>query len=282
MAKDPVLAETPPAMGAGRKTSPNRRDAAAVPELAARNPNGASVLACGAITRSGQRCKGPAMANGRCRMHGGPRGKKSRYGDILKHPRIREILIQIQDDPDPLNVAPEVELLRTLVVDFVNRWEESTEALLAWHASWAGKPGSRQHDAEKKLRQLLTILRLLIGPEDEAGAEGTDLFPPELVALVRSFPSPSDDPKPRQVLDIVNAAKFISEIGSLTERIQKAKEKDAVTMATLSRVVVEMKTRAAQAIAAKLPDGAVADEALRSAVLGDIERRWGDISTDDR
>ena len=26
---------------------------------------------CGARTRSGQPCQGPAMANGRCRMHGG-------------------------------------------------------------------------------------------------------------------------------------------------------------------------------------------------------------------
>jgi len=27
---------------------------------------------CGARTRSGTPCKGPAMPNGRCRMHGGP------------------------------------------------------------------------------------------------------------------------------------------------------------------------------------------------------------------
>ena len=27
---------------------------------------------CGARTRSGKPCRGPAMANGRCRMHGGP------------------------------------------------------------------------------------------------------------------------------------------------------------------------------------------------------------------
>ncbi|WP_334538397.1 HGGxSTG domain-containing protein [Bradyrhizobium sp. AZCC 2230] len=27
---------------------------------------------CGAKTRSGKPCQSPAMANGRCRMHGGP------------------------------------------------------------------------------------------------------------------------------------------------------------------------------------------------------------------
>lgn len=30
-----------------------------------------AVARCGAQTRAGQPCKGPAMTNGRCRMHGG-------------------------------------------------------------------------------------------------------------------------------------------------------------------------------------------------------------------
>jgi hypothetical protein len=38
------------------------------------NPPGdlASAKSCGARTRVGRPCKGPAMKNGRCRMHGGP------------------------------------------------------------------------------------------------------------------------------------------------------------------------------------------------------------------
>ena len=41
---------------------------------------------CGARTRSGSRCRSPAMPNGRCRMHGGlspgaPKGNKN----ALKH-----------------------------------------------------------------------------------------------------------------------------------------------------------------------------------------------------
>jgi hypothetical protein len=36
---------------------------------------------CGARTRSGAPCKGPAMPNGRCRMHGGPStGPKTEAG----------------------------------------------------------------------------------------------------------------------------------------------------------------------------------------------------------
>jgi hypothetical protein len=38
------------------------------------NPSGdfTKVARCGAKTRRGTACQGPAMANGRCRMHGGP------------------------------------------------------------------------------------------------------------------------------------------------------------------------------------------------------------------
>jgi uncharacterized protein YjcR len=39
---------------------------------------------CGARTRSGSRCRSPAMPNGRCRMHGGlspgaPKGNKNAF-----------------------------------------------------------------------------------------------------------------------------------------------------------------------------------------------------------
>lgn len=49
---------------------------------------------CGARTRSGSPCRGPAMANGRCRMHGGkstgpktPEGKAKCAQANLKHGR---------------------------------------------------------------------------------------------------------------------------------------------------------------------------------------------------
>lgn len=36
------------------------------------NPMRPAQRPCGARTRAGHPCRGPAMANGRCRMHGGP------------------------------------------------------------------------------------------------------------------------------------------------------------------------------------------------------------------
>ena len=43
---------------------------------------------CGARTRSGNACQSPAMANGRCRMHGGPSpGAPKGNRNALKHGR---------------------------------------------------------------------------------------------------------------------------------------------------------------------------------------------------
>jgi hypothetical protein len=43
---------------------------------------------CGARTRSGKPCQSPAMANGRCRMHGGPSpGAPKGNRNAFKHGR---------------------------------------------------------------------------------------------------------------------------------------------------------------------------------------------------
>ena len=40
---------------------------------------------CGAhARRTGQPCRSPAMANGRCRMHGGKAGRKATHGHYTK------------------------------------------------------------------------------------------------------------------------------------------------------------------------------------------------------
>jgi hypothetical protein len=56
---------------------------------------------CGARTRSGAPCKGPAMPNGRCRMHGGlstgartPEGKARCAAANWKHGRRSQATIQ--------------------------------------------------------------------------------------------------------------------------------------------------------------------------------------------
>src|SRR5690554_1667741 len=99
-------------------------------------------MICGAKTRSGAPCKKQAgwgtdhLGQGKCRLHGGATPvKHGRYSTITR-PRIRELLDQFENDAEPLNLLPEVKLLRALLTDFVERYDEITEATLAWHNSW--------------------------------------------------------------------------------------------------------------------------------------------------
>jgi len=71
------------------------------------NPLGAFTKAprCGAKTRRGTACQGPAMANGRCRMHGGPstgprttegleRSRRARWKHGVYSRELRELLAE--------------------------------------------------------------------------------------------------------------------------------------------------------------------------------------------
>jgi hypothetical protein len=65
---------------------------------------------CGAKTRSGKPCQSPAMANGRCRMHGGPspgapKGNRNAY----KHGRFSaEAIARRREVADLLRAAREL------------------------------------------------------------------------------------------------------------------------------------------------------------------------------
>lgn len=102
---------------------------------------------CGAqrTNRGGKTCKNYAgfrtdhPGTGRCFKHGGNLGQKAtmahgRYS-ALEHRRVKEImdtLIQMQDNA--MDLIPEANLLRAMLIDYVNRYDEFVEALMAWYA----------------------------------------------------------------------------------------------------------------------------------------------------
>jgi hypothetical protein len=51
--------------------NPKQNPARSVPDWRITMPMAQASARCGARTRTGMACKGPAMPNGRCRMHGG-------------------------------------------------------------------------------------------------------------------------------------------------------------------------------------------------------------------
>ena len=76
--------------------------------------------------------------------------KKSGRYSTIDHERFREKLGQLEAiEQDVMDLVPEVQLLRTLVVDYVERYETFHEALIAWHAD--------QHGKTSKPRKVLDI-----------------------------------------------------------------------------------------------------------------------------
>jgi len=91
-------------------------------------------------TKQTRYCKQPAgfrtahPGQGPCYKHGGARPIfTGRYSGI-KYKTVKEEMIrQSELEQDIMDLAPEVHLLRSLVVDFINRYRRFAKALLAWY-----------------------------------------------------------------------------------------------------------------------------------------------------
>lgn len=76
---------------------------------------------------------------GRCKLHGGATPIKHGRFSSIQRERLKDLIAEFAGDPEPLNLLPELALLRAIVVDLVERWDEiygPDGALLAWHASF--------------------------------------------------------------------------------------------------------------------------------------------------
>lgn len=221
---------------------------------------------CGAKTKAGTPCRREAgwgtdhPGQGRCKLHGGATPIKHGRYSTIQRPRLRELLDQYDNDPTPMDLLPEVKLLRALLTDFVERYDEVTDALLAWHNSW----GDRYREAVDEWREK-TLRRLENGGWQDTEAD--DLPDP---------PDPLDYmTKPRQMLDITSAAGLVDKVGAMVDRIERHKREGSITLETLDRVLEQLGMEVVHALTEE-----VKDAAARSLVLANIERRWGSIRLD--
>lgn len=226
-----------------------------------------SAPTCGAKTRSGRPCKNVAgyktdhVGEGRCHLHGGAKPiKHGRYSTITR-PRIKELLEQFENDPTPLDLLPEVKLLRALVTDFIERWDHYAELTHTWNALY----DSAYLEAVSDWRE--EMIRLL----EDGGYENVTLD--ELPKV----PDPADyaPPKPRQVLDLTAAAGLVDKVGAMVDRIERHKREGSITLETLDRVLEQLGMEVVHALTEEVKDGPT-----RTAVLANIERRWGSIRLD--
>jgi len=98
---------------------------------------------CGAKLRKRDGyCKQPAgnrtehPGEGRCWLHGGKSPVWSGRYSSVKRTRLKDLLDHFQGDPKPLDLLEDLALLRSLVLDYLERYDEVTDALVAWHESF--------------------------------------------------------------------------------------------------------------------------------------------------
>lgn len=222
---------------------------------------------CGAITRDGTPCKKPAghgtshPGEGKCRLHGGVgQIRGTRYEQLSTTPRLGELIDQFAADTDPLNLSHELHLLRALVSDYVERYDETTAALLAWHASfssgflkelgaWRVKFAKWAEGAEQQRRE----------PDE----------PPPIPPQPEEFAE-----KPRQMVDITAAAGLINQIGAMADRIEKRQQNGVITMARVAQIMDEL----AMELVNACEEVGIRDDD-RTRLLTVVDRRWRDART---
>lgn len=209
MKKKPPSFEPPP--DAGDRYIPDAYQGKIDPNYYCRGWNSKRDKYCGA--RAGQGTDHPG--EGRCINHGG--------GALVKHGRYRnlsskrfQILVaEMEEDTDPLDPFPELHLMRALVKDWINRYMENTEALIAWHHSFTEEYQNQVELDREAWEQ-----------------EGND--PSEFVA-----PEPRPT-KPRHVTDITDANKLLSTVVTTIMRIEKLQNATAVSRTELLLLTQEM------------------------------------------
>ena len=144
--------------------------------------DGHSHAICGAKTRSGGVCQNWAMANGRCRMHGGkvPRGaalpqfKHGRYSKAIPA-RMLQAYEAAANDPELLDLRQSVALIDARLIDLlagidagetVGRWQAMRKAYYAFRAAL------QAHDDPGMVRAISAMEDLISRGVSEAEAWG--------------------------------------------------------------------------------------------------------------
>jgi hypothetical protein len=209
---------------------------------------------------------------GRCKLHGGSTPIKSGRFSKIQRPRLRELIAEMESDPDPLNILPELAVARGLFIDFIERFDEWREAFLAWHASWSTY--KRPIPEELGMAFAAAIDEYENMAREQAG-ELTEKQQTDMAAarkLVKYMRGEDAVARPREVLDVSAAIAHVNTISMIVKREQDARADNAISRKDLVRVQREMAASVAKRVFEAINDP---DSAL--AVLKAIRGDWLDI-----
>ena len=256
---------------------------------------------CGQIAGAGTDHKG----SGRCKHHGGNSQATTithgRYA--FKSKTVQQRLEQQkQNDKNPTDIHEDIQLARAQLVDFIDRYEEITEAVLEWHASFG-------QEYVKAREAWIVEINEALAPEisrfDALVTNMVDSLYTELEALPKSLektvnsirrrlgefntdarmkkyelpepPRPSEfENKPRQMLDMGESIAHLDRITRMAERAEKMKH-DQIAIEQLKIMTQHMEAITYDHLKGKL-EPQEAQELLKT-----IKTAWfSDIRLDER
>jgi hypothetical protein len=236
------------------------------------------LVQCKRVKKNGDRCgRWASVGKKVCSSHGAGTKKRvedgtrqmtgrpivtGRYADKLRHPAIAALIEQFEQDPDPMNLFSELAASRALFIDYVNRYESYTEALLAWHESWTAPQALTEEDIE--------TLRTTIAIAEEDGAS-SDLIK-EVGKVMGKLTAVPIVQRPRQVLDVSDSYRILSETTKIAERIKKMEFIDAIAKRDLGRIMQEM-AKVLVAVTGKY----IPEQATNAAFQEEVSNGWKEI-----
>lgn len=227
------------------------------------------------------------VGHGRCYLHGGVH-EEQRYARLL-HPTLNDLVQHYIEDPDPLNLLPELAVARAILHTFIDEEEAATQALIAWGASFE-KERRGLHDLPLyDVRVLRVASGLLFEETQRAPHDVTDEeFHPFLeraVDIVRDEWAEAKEAaggraikhfrveKPQKVFDKVAAMRIIAEIRNLVKDIKKLEEEAYLSVFAVQETFGAYGEIVKNTVVALLKEkGVGSDEGEK--LLEAIARRW--------
>lgn len=181
------------------------------------------------------------LGAGRCKQHGGSNPVRHGRYALVERPRIRHLMEQIAAAAeDPLDTLPELLMLRALTLDFIERYDEYSEGIITWHASYQAFQRPISAEKENAFREVVDEYEILLAEHGEGADDGRA---PDL-KLARQFIDALADtsmpPKPVRIMDLADARGLLDTITKAVERIQRSRAAMHISRKDFFRVMTEM------------------------------------------
>lgn len=176
---------------------------------------------------------------GPCKLHGGNNPIKHGRYSTIKRESLREAIAEFAADPDPLDILPELAVARALMRDFIERYDEWRDALLAWHETYreTGRPiPGYMYGA---LQRCLEEYEILLNEQVEV-TDGQEKDMADARKFLELLSDPTDGGKPREILDLSDAVRHADTISKMWKRVQDVRSQDAISRKDLMRIITEM------------------------------------------